>query len=83
MAMGFDAAFVIIRFDKHILRTSSIDVHREEFCSSAISVIRVYWSLDRAKCEAARLNELNRSKDVFYSVQHTRVESIRGGDEPK
>ena len=39
-----------------------------------VTVKRVVWSLEPAKREVERLNEVNAEKDCFYFWQYTRVD---------
>ncbi len=78
MAKGFESAVALIRLHRDQLKTPTSEDEFKSYCDATIAVIRVYWSSEEADQEAARLNNLNASKECFYYCQHTRVK-LRNG----
>ena len=61
----FDHAWAVVRLDAF---------SREESRPELVTVVRVFWTLEKATEEAERLNAVNEDKDCRYFATVTRVE---------
>jgi hypothetical protein len=64
--LRYDHAWAVIRLDG--VKTGG------ELNQYHVTVMRVYWTREKAMREVARLNELNAAKDCFYYSTSTRIE---------
>lgn len=67
--------FAVIRIARDQLRIPRNDADFEALVDGAIKVVSVFFSLQDAKAEAGRLNELQKGKGLYYYCQHTHIDS--------
>ena len=63
----YDHAWAVVRLD--MFSTGQLVPDR-------ITVVRVFWTAERATEEATRLNTVNEAKDCLYFATVTRVERL-------
>lgn len=68
--------FAVVRIARDQLRIPSDDADFDAFVDGAIKVVNVFFSLQEAKAEAERLNELQKGKGLYYYCQHTHIHSL-------
>ena len=61
---------------RHIYLVVRIDKYISYECSTCVSA---WWSEDRAHVECERLNAINRSANVSYHVEITRLKDVDDG----
>ena len=74
---GFNPAFAVIRIDPIAGRAlaAESDYDRALAVSDSVNMIRVYWSMEDADAEVARLNALNSDKGYAYFRHYVRIQA--------
>jgi len=70
--------FAVIRIARDRLRPPTNDAEFEAFALGLIKVVRVVSSIDEARFEVDRLNNLQAGKGDYYYYQHTHVHFSSG-----